>query len=91
MNEVDGRLASTASSSKSTASLTRSTVSLSKRTGSSNVETMISSATATEVSMEGTASGITAETTTPPRRSGNEAIIASVHQLSPIKRNKKHH
>ena len=79
----------TASSTKSTESSTRSTVSLTKSTASSNMETMVSSAKVMEVLMEATASGIIAEPTTPPRHSGNEAIIAYVHQLSPIKRNKK--
>ena len=72
-----------------TASSTKSTLSLTKITASSNMETMVSSVRVTEGSMEATASGIIAEPTTPPRRSGNEAIIAYVHQLSPIKRNKK--
>ena len=60
-----------------------------KSTASSNMEIMVSSVKATEGSMEAAASGIIAEPTTPSRRSGNEAIIAYVHQLSPIKRNKK--
>lgn len=53
------------------------------------METMVTSVKGTESSMEATASGIVREATTSPRRSGNEAIIAYVHQLSPIKRNKK--
>ena len=47
------------------------------------METTVSSVKATEGSVEATASGIIAE------RSGNEAIIAYVHQLLPVKRNKK--
>ena len=70
-----GNSRSSASSSKSTASSMRCTVSLTKSTARSNAETMTSSAK------------LIAEPTTPPRRSGNEAVI--VHQLSPLKDNKK--
>lgn len=53
------------------------------------METMVSSVIGTENSMEATASGFVSEATTSPRRSGNEDFIGYVHQLSPIKRNKK--
>lgn len=66
----------------------RSSANSSKSTAGSNVETMISTMKATEVSIGGKASGIIAETTTPPMHSGNKAIIAYVHHLSQIKRNK---
>lgn len=78
-----GAKARTANSSKNTASS-------SKSTARSSSKSTASPAKSTPTSIESIDTRIIAEPTTPPKRSGNESgIIAYVHQLSPVQRNKK--
>ena len=85
-----GAKARTANSSKNTASSSKSTASSSSKSTASSVESTVSPAKSTPTSIESIDTRIIAEPTTPPKRSDNESgIIAYVHQLSPVQRNKK--